>query len=1630
MKTNERIVLSKTEASNSIFCFTGEFGYEMISWIPYLLYLKDTLGIRFNTISRRGSKVFYYFSDNHIEVGPEFIGDMWGDQKKYGELQKLYPDRLLVYPGPDLVNKKQIVVEDIEWTNKDIHTIISTENYAVPDYTDVKFNYDFKLKKPFVVVNNKYFRQWYNTYKAPLNYFDPQEFKSMAKTLNEMGYMVVYNHYIEKTSSDQYFQYDFNQIGERDDQIISLNNYYKGLEPEERNRFQLSLYNDSEFVIGPQGGNLYLPALCKKDLWILMRDGRYVDYLEFGKLYGIQVNAFYEPWHMENSIKQVYKNKDYTFFTAKSIEKMHFAIKGYSSNMKDCSSMNPMISICIPTYNRRHFIEEAINSVLSQEYDNYEIVVVDDGSTDETGDLINLINNDKIQYIRKDHTGASDTRNRAISEAKGEFILWLGSDDLLMPNTLNKYASILRNQSDIDVIYGNLIVTDAKLNPIKNEIFQDWSGKNSELLGMLIKYNPIPDGGSIIRKSCYDKIGKYNKEFTRAHDYEWWSRAALKVSFVHLNDFVYKWRWHDNNMSSGTVEINTDFESRVVQNMLEQYSLRELSPDLDWDIVDSNKAKAIVYQRVALRMFRLNDFHNSTKFIQMSLDKFPFQETANLASEIYNGVLTRLYTNQQSNNKELLPQLSLKSILSWTIGRGTVNINNVEHRLIIKCNRCDSESNFIAIHEIKEQPSSSIFICHKCKNISLFSEELFTPYFTSLLKTKNQVLKHNLNPITKSRLAYFIKDAHIITGGAKVVFQHINWLMKLGVDVTVYSFEPQPRWIDYKINFTQIQSFEELYDKKFDQIIVFSIFEIPEIVQRIHPSRIYLFCQGFEGYHYGRNYDDIRTDKYLLNEMHRLPIGSIVISKHLVDLFKEKFNKDSYYIPNGIDHNIFKPSRSLTSREKSIAFIGNPFHFLKGLSFLVSTIKAIQKSNYKIEDLKLTIVMGFNPQNKVSLENNLEQETGIKIEILTELTSAEVATVLQKSSLVVCSSVYEGFSLPILEAMACGTPVITTRNMGAESFCVDGKNSFLVDFGDVDSLGKRIIVIMQNTDSYTSPVIEGIKTSYEFNERNTLKTLVNVFESITNLTFKKQVVEKLLNETGTPKELSEENIKNVLSSSDISNKINAKDLISIIIPTYNKLKYVIEAIASLEKTLEMDYEILIVDDASTEDMIEPFKNNKTVKVLRNEINSGFSKSVNKGIKAATGKYILLVNNDTVCTKSSIDRMVEIAESKKDYGLVGVISNNASGPQWDRKAKYSTLNQMHAYAKKTRLEHKGKFYEFPRIAFLFTLIKREVIEKIGGLDERFSPGYYEDDDFCLRAQLAGFKGVIAEDVFIHHYGSITFKENGTTTQNSVSEINREKFSKKWGGNPDEIWLKGKQLRIRNIHYPINNSIFIEAFSRALLHSEENDFELALTESERAIKNFENSDRTGYENISKTDVINFTANIALQLGSLEKAQNYFQTELELNPNSGRACLGLAETFFVAELFHEAKTMYEWAIKNGENRKEVWDKLAIVNKKLSLDAKDYNLDLSSEESFPSLEEAEELINNSDLDGALEILNKLLRQSPSSTEVLNDLAVVKIMQNQIEDALGFISRVIELDPQNEIALENLKYIETHVTP
>jgi GT2 family glycosyltransferase/tetratricopeptide (TPR) repeat protein/glycosyltransferase involved in cell wall biosynthesis len=217
---------------------------------------------------------------------------------------------------------------------------------------------------------------------------------------------------------------------------------------------------------------------------------------------------------------------------------------------------------------------------------------------------------------------------------------------------------------------------------------------------------------------------------------------------------------------------------------------------------------------------------------------------------------------------------------------------------------------------------------------------------------------------------------------------------------------------------------------------------------------------------------------------------------------------------------------------------------------------------------------------------------------------------------------------------------------------------------------------------------------------------------------------------------------------------------SIVILALNQLEHTRRCLESLDAHTNLPHQIIVVDNGSTDgtpQFLSQWRAERPNRiVIRNETNRGFAAGNNQGLAIALGDHVVLLNNDTVVTKGWLGRMKQVLEEHSGTGVVGPVSNNVSGPQQVREADYESLAELPAFADKWSQEHAGQSFEINRVVGFCLLARREVIEKIGGLDERFSSGNFEDDDFCIRARLAGFKVRVAQDVFIHHTGGQTFK----------------------------------------------------------------------------------------------------------------------------------------------------------------------------------------------------------------------------------------------------------------------------------
>lgn len=243
---------------------------------------------------------------------------------------------------------------------------------------------------------------------------------------------------------------------------------------------------------------------------------------------------------------------------------------------------------------------------------------------------------------------------------------------------------------------------------------------------------------------------------------------------------------------------------------------------------------------------------------------------------------------------------------------------------------------------------------------------------------------------------------------------------------------------------------------------------------------------------------------------------------------------------------------------------------------------------------------------------------------------------------------------------------------------------------------------------------------------------------------------------------------------------------TIIVLTYNQLDCTRRCLESIEEHTTIPYKLVIVDNASVDDTPSWLrwwaKDRPHVRVLLNKENLGFAAGNNLVLASAETPFSVLLNNDTVVTEGWLKRMLSVFERHPEAGLVGPRSNEVSGPQKVGQAKYKTLTEMHVFAQAWALVRAEKVHSATRIVGFCFAIKADVLKTLGALDERFGRGNFEDDDYCLRAQLAGFQVYIADDVFVHHEGSASFKEEGYAAYQKLLDDNWSIFKDKWGLDP--------------------------------------------------------------------------------------------------------------------------------------------------------------------------------------------------------------------------------------------------------
>ncbi|TAK26073.1 MAG: glycosyltransferase [Chloroflexota bacterium] len=230
----------------------------------------------------------------------------------------------------------------------------------------------------------------------------------------------------------------------------------------------------------------------------------------------------------------------------------------------------PRVSVIIPTFNYGHFICQAIDSVLNQTFDDLEIIVVDDGSSDDTVARIGQYGGGRVRLIQQDHRGPSAARNRAYPETTGEFVAFLDADDLWLPDKLERQIPLLEADERVGLVAGAYYLQiDAT-----GERFERQSPLRGDVLRYVAVENIVSGSATtaLMRRSVLDRVGPMDESLRACEDWDLWLRIARVSHFAYVDAPIAVLRRHSGNSSSDGSRMIAGYK-RVIERFFSDPTL-------------------------------------------------------------------------------------------------------------------------------------------------------------------------------------------------------------------------------------------------------------------------------------------------------------------------------------------------------------------------------------------------------------------------------------------------------------------------------------------------------------------------------------------------------------------------------------------------------------------------------------------------------------------------------------------------------------------------------------------------------------------------------------------------------------------------------------------------------------------------------------------------------------------------------------------------------------------------------------------------------------------------------------------------------------------------------------------------
>lgn len=276
------------------------------------------------------------------------------------------------------------------------------------------------------------------------------------------------------------------------------------------------------------------------------------------------------------------------------------------------------VSVVIPTYNHARFLGEAVNSVIAQTFQDFEIIIIDDGSTDNTSEIVSAF---PVRYFHQKNRGVSAAFNRGIELSNGEYICFLAADDVLLENTLQKEVEVLDNHPEVGFCYGQAQYFDesGSIFRVRKSSFLHRSTivDGKEQIRELLFFCRITQSSSMARRSCVAKVGGMHEELNFAEDRHFLVRLSKNCSAAYIAEPLVKYRVHSNQLHRNVDHVVAEkVFLLILQEVFEDPNLAAFFQDC------KRKAYCYSYRRIASYAYG-KDMKLARNYLRRAIRAYP-----------------------------------------------------------------------------------------------------------------------------------------------------------------------------------------------------------------------------------------------------------------------------------------------------------------------------------------------------------------------------------------------------------------------------------------------------------------------------------------------------------------------------------------------------------------------------------------------------------------------------------------------------------------------------------------------------------------------------------------------------------------------------------------------------------------------------------------------------------------------------------------------------------------------------------------------------------------------------------------------------------------------------------------------